>query len=61
MTIRPIVRYPDRRLTMPARPVTAFDDGLRELAADLLETMRARHRHHRAAHRRALAARRARA
>ena len=41
MTIRPIVRYPDRRLTMPARPVTVFDDGLRELAADLLETMRA--------------------
>ncbi|MGY4505737.1 peptide deformylase [Bradyrhizobium sp. GM24.11] len=32
---------PDRRLTMPARPVTAFDAGLRELAADLLETMRA--------------------
>lgn len=41
MTFRPIVRYPDRRLTMPARPVTAFDAGLRELAADLLETMRA--------------------
>ena len=41
MTIRPIVRYPDRRLAMPARPVTAFDDGLRELANDLLETMRA--------------------
>ena len=41
MTIRPIVRYPDRRLAMPARPVTAFDDGLRELAADLRETMRA--------------------
>ncbi|MHC4053887.1 peptide deformylase [Bradyrhizobium sp. 25ACV] len=41
MTIRPIVRYPDRRLTMPARPVTTFDDGLRELAADLLDTMRA--------------------
>ncbi|GGI26826.1 peptide deformylase [Bradyrhizobium guangdongense] len=41
MTIRPIVRYPDRRLAVPARPVTAFDDGLRELAADLLETMRA--------------------
>lgn len=41
MTIRPIVRYPDRRLTIPARPVTAFDAGLRELAADLLETMRA--------------------
>jgi peptide deformylase len=41
MTIRPIVRYPDRRLATPARPVTTFDDGLRELAADLLETMRA--------------------
>ncbi|RTM13677.1 MAG: peptide deformylase, partial [Bradyrhizobiaceae bacterium] len=41
MTIRPIIRYPDRRLAMPARAVTVFDDGLRELAADLLETMRA--------------------
>ena len=41
MTIRPIVRYPDRRLAIPARPVTAFDEGLRELAADLLESMRA--------------------
>lgn len=41
MTIRPILRYPDRRLAMPARPVTAFDGALRELAADLLETMRA--------------------
>ena len=41
MTIRPIVRYPDRRLAMPAHPVTAFDGALRELAADLLDTMRA--------------------
>ncbi|OAF13724.1 peptide deformylase [Bradyrhizobium neotropicale] len=41
MTIRPILRYPDRRLAIPARPVTAFDDGLRELATDLLETMHA--------------------
>ncbi|EJN09467.1 peptide deformylase [Bradyrhizobium sp. YR681] len=41
MTIRPIVRYPDRRLAMPARPVTVFDDALRELATDLLDTMRA--------------------
>ncbi|MEY9360318.1 peptide deformylase [Bradyrhizobium yuanmingense] len=41
MTIRPIVRYPDRRLALPARPVTAFDDALRELALDLLDTMRA--------------------
>lgn len=41
MTIRPIVRYPDRRLALPARPVIAFDDALRELAQDLLDTMRA--------------------
>ncbi|MBR0956907.1 peptide deformylase [Bradyrhizobium japonicum] len=41
MTIRPIVRYPDRRLALPARPVTAFDESLRDLANDLLETMRA--------------------
>nr|GAJ34783.1 peptide deformylase-like [Bradyrhizobium sp. DOA9] len=41
MTIRPIVRYPDRRLALPARPVTAFDGTLRELAQDLLDTMRA--------------------
>ena len=41
MTIRPIVRYPDPRLAIPARPVTDFDDALRELARDLLETMRA--------------------
>lgn len=41
MTIRPIIRYPDRRLATLARPVTAFDDTLRELATDLLETMRA--------------------
>ncbi|WP_445221764.1 peptide deformylase [Bradyrhizobium sp. Pa8] len=41
MTVRPILRYPDRRLSLPARPVIAFDTELRELAADLLETMRA--------------------
>jgi peptide deformylase len=41
MTIRPIVRYPDRRLAIPARPVTQFDASLHELASDLLETMRA--------------------
>jgi len=40
MTIRPIIRYPDRRLASPARPVTVFDDGLRELAQDLLDTIR---------------------
>jgi peptide deformylase len=41
MTIRPIVRYPDPRLAIPARPVTEFDGALRELARDLLETMHA--------------------
>lgn len=41
MTIRPIVRYPDARLALPAEPVTMFDDALRELAQDLLETMHA--------------------
>ena len=41
MPIRPIVRYPDPRLALPAEPVTAFDDALRELAADLRETMHA--------------------
>ena len=41
MTIRPIVRYPDPRLALPAQPVTMFDDALRELASDLRETMHA--------------------
>ena len=41
MTIHPIVRYPDPRLALPAQPVTSFDDTLRELARDLLETLRA--------------------
>jgi len=41
MTIRPIVRYPDSRLTLPAQPVTVFDGALRELAQDLTETMHA--------------------
>ena len=41
MTIRPIVRYPDPRLMLPAESVTVFDGALRELARDLLETMHA--------------------
>jgi peptide deformylase len=41
MTIRPIVRYPDPRLALPAQPVTMFDGALRDLARDLLETMHA--------------------
>ena len=41
MTIRPILDYPDPRLAIPALPVIVFDDALRDLAHDLLETMRA--------------------
>jgi peptide deformylase len=41
MTLRPIIRYPDPRLKLPAQPVTVFDEALRELANDLKETMRA--------------------
>ena len=41
MPIRPIVRYPDPRLALPARPVTVFDAALRDLARDLLETLHA--------------------
>jgi peptide deformylase len=41
MTVRTIVRYPDPRLALPAQPVTVFDDALRDLARDLLETMHA--------------------
>ena len=41
MPIRPLLRYPDPRLALPAQPVTAFDGALGELARDLLETLRA--------------------
>ena len=41
MTVRPLVTYPDSRLRLVAAPVTVFDAALRELATDLLETMRA--------------------
>jgi peptide deformylase len=44
MTIRPIIRYPNPRLALPAQPVTVFDDALRDLASDLLETMAAANR-----------------
>ena len=41
MPIRPIIRYPDPRLAIPAQPVNVFDGALRELAQDLRETMHA--------------------
>ena len=39
--IRPILRWPDRRLREAAAPVDRFDADLAALAADLAETMRA--------------------
>lgn len=39
MAARRIVPYPDARLQLPARPVTAFDDGLLRIAADLTDTL----------------------
>jgi peptide deformylase len=41
VTIRSIVRFPDPRLNVVAELVTIFDDQLRSLATDLLDTMRA--------------------
>ena len=37
--IRPILRYGDRGLSMVAAPVTRFDDDLRRLIDDMVETM----------------------
>ena len=41
MTIRPVVGFPDARLKLVAETVTTFDGELRQLATDLLDTMRA--------------------
>jgi peptide deformylase len=41
MTVRDIVEFPDPRLRLPAKPVTVFDDGLKALSTDLVDTMRA--------------------
>ena len=37
--IRPILRYGDRGLGAPARPVGEFDDSVRQLIDDMVETM----------------------
>jgi peptide deformylase len=39
MPLRTILRYPDSRLQKIAKPVTVFDDRLRQLVADMAETM----------------------
>jgi len=39
MALLHILRYPDARLHKVAAPVTVFDDALRQLVADMSETM----------------------
>ncbi|GBU17750.1 MULTISPECIES: peptide deformylase [Methylobacterium] len=39
MTARPLIYYPDPRLTVAAAPVLAFDEALRMLATDLRDTL----------------------
>ena len=39
MTIKKIITYPDPVLRKKVEPVTVFDDSVRELARDLIETM----------------------
>ncbi len=39
MSVLPILTWPDSVLTQKAAPVGAVDDGVRALAADMLETM----------------------
>lgn len=41
MTVCPIVPYPDQRLREIAETVTVFDEALRNLTSDMLDTMRA--------------------
>lgn len=40
MALLPILRYPDPRLHTIAKPVKEVDDRIRQLADDMLETMR---------------------
>ena len=39
MSLLPILRYPDARLHKVAKPVRVFDARLKQLAADMAETM----------------------
>jgi peptide deformylase len=41
VTVRTILRFPDHRLRANAERVATFDEDLRSLAADLLDTLRA--------------------
>ena len=40
--IRPVLQYPDPRLARKAEPISAITPAIKELAADMLETMYAR-------------------
>ncbi|GGE49497.1 peptide deformylase [Actibacterium pelagium] len=39
MTVRPFVPWPDKRLKTPAEPVEEITDEIREIWADMVETM----------------------
>jgi peptide deformylase len=39
MAVRTILKFPDARLRQVCKPVTAFDDGLRQLVLDMKDTM----------------------
>ena len=39
MPILPILHYPDERLHTKAKPVAVVDDAIRQLVADMAETM----------------------
>ncbi|HEY0906361.1 MAG TPA: peptide deformylase [Methylophilus sp.] len=39
MALLPILHYPDPKLHTVAKPVTVFDEALRQLVADMAETM----------------------
>lgn len=41
MPARNLVLFPDPRLSSVARPVEVWDDGIRQLAGDVLDTLRA--------------------
>ena len=41
MTVRPFVLWPDRRLRLPAAPVTAITDDIRAIWTDMIDTMEA--------------------
>ncbi len=42
MALLKILHYPDKRLHTVAKPVEVVDDAIRQLAADMAETMYAR-------------------